>query len=342
VIQAVNVTRNRRAAGMNMAAVLHAAAGRKRALAGLGAFGTPDLAAQVNYYLNAFMVGLPSRVEQGTAVTPDVVRASLMAAAHDSCAAVAPAPCDASSVNALIDSAVAQYTAAYQQAMANYQANVTAGLVTVPAGGYTPPPVGATGGGAPTAYSTPQIAPAPTYPSTIVPSQVPTGGGSASTVVLTPAQAKLRNLSRPSMPLQVGDMFALDVMGAPNGAVMITATKNGTPAGTTNFGNTDSTGARSITGTMSPAEVGSWLELIQVGPGGQPFTLQFNVSPLPAASSSGPTGGGSTTATDISATGETNNTPAPAVNVSGGFSLSSPVVLLGIAAAAFFFLGGRR
>jgi hypothetical protein len=99
---------------------------------GIGAFSSPDLSGQISSYLNSFMVGLASSMEHGTAATPDVVAETLTQAAKDSCAAVAPIPCDPSSVASQIASAVATYTAAYNSAKANLQANVAAGLIATP------------------------------------------------------------------------------------------------------------------------------------------------------------------------------------------------------------------
>lgn len=364
MIQAVNISRNQGHVlytippGVRRSAAAVRAISILRTLRGLGDLGPYDVAGLIARDTQAYVNGVGYNVEQGIAVSPETFKANLVGDANGMCAGSSwgqtGSRCTVSQAD--IDAAVAAYAAALAQKVNTFAANVAAGQVVVPQGNYYQSNSGVaapTGGGSSTAYATPSVAPAPTYPSTVQ-TQTPTGGGSASTVANTPAQAVVRNLSRPNMPLQVGDMFSLDVMGTPGGLVKITATKNGTPAGTTAWGNADSNGHRSITGTMTAAEVGSWVEAIQVGDGGQPYTLSFNVSPAAAnaagqqSTGAGPTGGGSTTATNVSDTGVTNNaTPPPAATSTDGFSIGgvqiSTPVLLGLAAAAlFFFSGGRR
>lgn len=106
-------------------------------LGGLGA--GPDLLGQVTMYFNSFMASLETNLEHGMAATPDVVAETLNQAVKDSCAAVAPTPCDPTSVSSQIASFVQQYTNAYNTAKTALAQNVQAGLVTVTSS-YVPPP----------------------------------------------------------------------------------------------------------------------------------------------------------------------------------------------------------
>jgi len=112
---------------------------RINGLVSLGSLGAgPDLLGQVTMYFNSFMASLETNLEHGMAATPDVVAETLNQAVKDSCAAVAPTPCDPSSVSSQIASFVQQYTDAYNTAKAALAQNVQAGLVTVPSS-YIPP-----------------------------------------------------------------------------------------------------------------------------------------------------------------------------------------------------------
>lgn len=187
-------------------------------------------------------------------------------------------------------------------------------------------------------------------------SQSPTGGGSATqtpgstsnapaTGAPMAATVQLTNVSRPGSPLQVGDKWALKITGAPNGAVVGTATHNGISAGSTNFGNTDSTGQQTLTGQMTADTIGTWVESWTVA-GGPAASLQFTVvaapaAPAPAPSPGNTTGGGGSTPTDT-----TTGTLPPATSTTvAGFSLSNipgwALAAAGIA-AAFLIFGGKR
>lgn len=375
MIVAVNVTRNA-AAGVRSVPLLAAMRRPRPAGGGLGDYGTYDVAAALQQSYQTAIAGLAYEVERGTAANQDAFAMYLFEQARMLCSGVSwgQAADRCAIPTDVILQLVTQYGAALGSILATKLAQVASGDICAPSSfltanpgvvlseraiaacGYGAAPATPSGGGNSTAYATPSIAPAPTYPTTIQ-TQVPTGGGISTVAANTPAQAVARNLSRPNLPFRVGDMFSLDVMGAPNAMVKITATKNGTPVGTTSFGATDGHGQRSITGTMTAAEIGSWLEVIQVGDGGQPYTLSFNVSPAAVNSAgqqttstgagSSQTGGGSTTATNVNDSGDTDTAPpAPAADTGGltigGVHLSTPV-LLGVAAAAlFYFSGGRR
>jgi len=111
-------------------------------MSGLGA-ASYDLSGQINMYYNSFMSSLAWNVEHGMAATPDVVQHTLTQAALDSCAAVAPYPCDPSTVADLINTLVAQYTAAYNNQINTTQAQIQAGQIAVPPSYvYVPPTTG--------------------------------------------------------------------------------------------------------------------------------------------------------------------------------------------------------
>lgn len=84
--------------------------------------------AQIDSYTNSFIYGLPSDVEHGTAATPDVVAASLISAARETCTDANQCP----DMSAQIAAAVDKYTAAYNAAQANTQAQVEQGQIAVP------------------------------------------------------------------------------------------------------------------------------------------------------------------------------------------------------------------
>ena len=111
---------------------------RLNGIVSLGGLGGPDLLGQVTSYFNSFMNSLETNLEHGMAATPDVVAETLTQAVKDSCAAVAPTPCDPTSVAPQIAAYIQQYTDAYNKARAALAQNVQAGLVTVPSS-YVPP-----------------------------------------------------------------------------------------------------------------------------------------------------------------------------------------------------------
>lgn len=100
-----------------------------------------------------------------------------------------------------------------------------------------------------------------------------------------PASAQtvqLINLIRPSATdFYVGETWTLNVFGPPNQSVSITATHNGIPLGTTPLGTTDSTGFFTLSGSMSVAEIGNWVETVFVGGVAATPTLVFSVLGAP-------------------------------------------------------------
>lgn len=89
------------------------------------------------------------------------------------------------------------------------------------------------------------------------------GTVSQSAAGVTVSLSNTTNLS--STNFQVGDSFVLKVTGAkPNQPVGISVTHDGAPS-TANLGNTDMNGNFSLTGTMSNAELGNWVENYSVG-----------------------------------------------------------------------------
>jgi hypothetical protein len=95
------------------------------------------------------------------------------------------------------------------------------------------------------------------------PSPLVNGTVSQSAAGVTVSLSNTTNLS--STNFQVGDSFVLKVSGAkPNQPIGISVTHNGAPSSTT-LGNTDMNGNFSLTGTMSNAELGNWVENYSVG-----------------------------------------------------------------------------
>jgi hypothetical protein len=134
----------------------------------------------------------------------------------------------------------------------------------------------------------------------------------------------LTNTSRPGQPFQVGDNFSLVIRGAPGQPVSGTATQNGTSLGTSQYGTTDQSGVKSITGTMGVANVGSWSELWTVGAAGAPV-LNFTVTAAPAGGGGG--GGGGNSGGGGGGSTQPPAPPAPGAPVSD--LLTSSVTLFG-------------
>lgn len=89
---------------------------------------------------------------------------------------------------------------------------------------------------------------------------------------------QLINLVRPTASdFYVGENWVLNVFGAANQAVTISATHNGVPLGTSPLGTTDGSGFLSVSGSMSTAEIGSWVETVFVGGIAATPTLVFDV-----------------------------------------------------------------
>lgn len=89
---------------------------------------------------------------------------------------------------------------------------------------------------------------------------------------------QLINLVRPTATdFYVGENWILNVSGGANLPVTISATHNGTPLGTTPLGNTNGSGVFSLSGSMSTAEVGSWVETVYVNGIAATPTLVFDV-----------------------------------------------------------------
>jgi len=99
----------------------------------------------------------------------------------------------------------------------------------------------------------------------------PTGPAIAATT------AVLTNVTAPGQPYQAGDSFRLVITGPPNAPVIGTASQNGSVSSSTNFGNTDSTGTKIITGTWDATNVGQWQQAWQVG-NSQPAALSFTIA----------------------------------------------------------------
>jgi hypothetical protein len=120
-----------------------------------------------------------------------------------------------------------------------------------------------------------QLAPAATQPAT-----------------QTPA-ASIQNLTAPGQALEVGDSWQVTVTGAPNSPVAAAATQNGQSLGTTAYGNTNSAGVFTITGSATSAQVGNWVETWSVG-GVNASPISFSVT---AASGSSSAAGAASTST---------------------------------------------
>lgn len=115
--------------------------------------------------------------------------------------------------------------------------------------GSVPPPVTI-----PTISPPVSVAPPP-----VVTTQTTAGGGSVA------VRVNMLNRSRPGSPLAVGDVEELQVYGAPNSPVSISATLNGSSLGTTSYGHTDAAGYRTITAQIGPEHVGTWALRVAVG-----------------------------------------------------------------------------
>jgi hypothetical protein len=103
------------------------------------------------------------------------------------------------------------------------------------------------------------------------PASQPTGPAVANTT------AVLTNVTAPGQPYQAGDSFQLVVTGPANAPVIGTASQNGSVSSSTNFGNTDATGTKIITGTWDATNIGQWQQAWQVG-NSQPAALSFTIA----------------------------------------------------------------
>lgn len=89
---------------------------------------------------------------------------------------------------------------------------------------------------------------------------------------------QLINTVRPTATdFYVGETWILNVWGGTGQTVTISATHNGVPLGTSTLGTTDGTGFFSLSGSMSTAEIGSWVETVTVGGIAATPTLAFQV-----------------------------------------------------------------
>jgi len=155
---------------------------------------------------------------------------------------------------------------------------------------------------------------------------------------------QLQNMSRPGQPFQVGDDWSLTLTGAPNAAVINTASQNGISIGATPYGQTDGNGKLVLTGIFTPDAVGSWSETWQVGTGST--SVSFNVANAPVGAAAPPagstaTGGGGATMTD-----STSAAPPAASSLLPSSLSSLPWGTIALVAGAglvlWFAFGGKR
>jgi hypothetical protein len=127
---------------------------------------------------------------------------------------------------------------------------------------------------------------------------------------INPGRVSIANTTRPGQQsFYPSDSYLVQITGAtPNQQVTAAATQNGKSLGTTPFGNTDSAGNFSITGTMSADQIGNWVEVWMVA-GLQSGTASFSVIQSPGATPS-PTSQ-TTTPPDPTAPGGTTAMPPP-------------------------------
>jgi inhibitor of cysteine peptidase len=94
------------------------------------------------------------------------------------------------------------------------------------------------------------------------------------------ATVAITNLTRPghNTDFRVGDNWTLTINGPPYQTVSLTATFNGSSSSST-YGQTNASGAFSMSGYMDPSTVGNWTEVWTVGPIQATPTLVFTVSP---------------------------------------------------------------
>ena len=187
----------------------------------------------------------------------------------------------------------------------------------------------------------------PTQP-TGTPSYTPAAPSAPSAPSFVQTTANLSNVSRPGQPFQAGDQYQLVITGAPNTPVTGTASQNGGPGSSSQFGTTNAQGNLApILGTFSAGDVGTWNEQWTVG--GSSALLQFSVTAVPQQSTNGSktsdgSGGGSTGSSSTGASTTTPAAPASSLDLSwltgdvNIFGTQIPVWGLGAAAAALLFL----
>src|SRR5579864_5546992 len=224
-------------------------------------------------------------------ITPATMGAQLMALAQQYCAVENPPDCG--QINSIVAAAMAHLTAAFQNVPSSQWSPAT---FTDYAGGGTPGIVTSPG---------PQIQP-------------PAGGGGSSSAPSNPPTVAMRNLTRPGSDTQyqVGDSWQITITGKPGAAVTGSASQGAQNLGTTAFGNLNGAGQMVLTGTMTAAQVGTWVEGWTVAGNPPSTTITFTVAAAPAGAPAG-TGAGSGTGSGVPA-----GSAAPAgITLPGGFTL---------------------
>lgn len=170
---------------------------------------------------------------------------------------------------------------------------------------------------------------------------------------INPGRVTIANTTRPGQQsFYPSDSYIVQISGAtPNQPVTAAATQNGKSLGTTPFGNTDTAGNFSISGTMSTDQIGNWVEVWMVA-GLQSGTASFSVIQSPGATPA-PTGQ-TTTPPDPTATGGTTakQQPQPAAPASSSFlsfltqgfqigSLTIPFWAVGVGLIGAFAFGEK-
>lgn len=105
-----------------------------------------------------------------------------------------------------------------------------------------------------------------------------TGNRTDNFTALVTTRATLTNTTRGGTSFRVGDGFRVDIVGAPSQMVSVTTTFNGVTRDPYNYSPTSGTGAWSVSGTMSAAEIGTWTEVWKVGTTQATPTLTFTVT----------------------------------------------------------------
>jgi hypothetical protein len=164
-------------------------------------------------------------------------------------------------------------------------------------------------------------------------------GGTADMAV----SAKVSNYSRPGNPLRSGDTFLVEVTGPPNQPVTVRATQNGKDLGETAYGSTDSSGRFRLTGSLTDAHTGNWVEVWSVG--GRPAPgVSFSVGPAVSSTvSSGDKASGDKASEggdrgDAGATTGGSGGGAGGGSGAGFLSGVNPWVLVAVAAGAFLLV----
>jgi hypothetical protein len=139
------------------------------------------------------------------------------------------------------------------------------------------------------------------------------------------------NLTHPNLTpnFAVGDTFQIAIHGAPNQAVNLTQTANGS-TGTSYMGNTDAYGNFTMTGVEQTGNIGSYTQVWSVGGVQAGSAISFMVGQL---------GGGTVSITDLGATADGHISGVSILSIANGSASTYSATELDYAASLYYDAG---